>query len=187
MRNPRLGRTYAKALMEVALEQQTADQVLSDMELLAQLCQKVADFRNLMTSPIVTSDKKDKIFQSVVGSKTSQTTQTFFKLLLRKGRENGLQDIAEQYILMYRAYKKIKTVKVITAAPVNDDFYASLEARLQSSYSGYSFVMNKAVDSSLIGGFVIEMGDKIVDASIKRDLNDIKLQFLNNIYVSNIR
>jgi F-type H+-transporting ATPase subunit delta len=91
------------------------------------------------------------------------------------------------FIAQYRTMKHISQVRLITAAPVSEDVKEGIRSRVAASMPGQTVELSTDVQPDLIGGFVLEMGDKLVDASIRRDLNDVKKQFLKNLYVPDLR
>lgn len=187
MQNPRLASRYAKSLLDLAQEQNSLDATLNDVKLLDAVSKGSRDFENMLRSPIIKADKKLDILNAVIGNRLSPLTQAFVKLLVNKGREANLPEIAAAFIMQYKEMKNIKTVKLTTATPINDMVKNAILSKVTASLNGSSVEMKETVDESLIGGFVLEMDDKLFDASIRRDLNDVKSQFLKNIYVSDIR
>ncbi|PZF73812.1 ATP synthase F1 subunit delta [Taibaiella soli] len=184
MQNPRLASRYAKSLLELAVEQNKLDSTLADMQLLSAICLQSRDFLNMLRSPIIKADKKQHIIDAVVGQNISPLTKAFMSLLINKGREANLDEIAEAFIGQYKELKNIRTVKLTTAVAVNDSVKAAIIHKLLGSTSQDKIDLETAVDPSLIGGFVVELEDKLIDASIRRDLNEIKAQFTKNLHVS---
>lgn len=187
MQNPRLASRYAKSLLDLAMEQNSLDTTLNDVKLLDAVSKGSRDFENVLRSPIIKADKKLDIINAVIGNRLSPLMGAFVKLLVNKGREANLPEIAGAFIAQYKEMKNIKTVKLTTATPINDTVKNAILNKITASLNGSSVEMKEAVDESLIGGFVLEMDDKLFDASIRRDLNDVKSQFTKNIYVSDIR
>lgn len=185
MPNPRLASRYAKSLLDLAIEQNTLDATLKDVQLL-EATGKNREFANMLRSPIIKGDKKQEILKAIFGSNLGQLTQAFVNLLVSKGREANLPEIATAFISQYKAMKNIKTVKLITASPVSDVVKESIRKKVVASMPDAQVELVEEVDASLIGGFVLQMDDKLFDASIRRDLNDVKSQFLRNIYVSQL-
>jgi F-type H+-transporting ATPase subunit delta len=186
MQNPRLAARYAKSLIDLAIEQNCLDAVQADMALVQQICKGNADFVSLLRSPIVASDKKENIINAILQGKVTGLTGQFTKLLAAKGREGNLPEIATAYTEQYNTLKNIRTIKLTTAGPISDDVKNNIVAKVKGNDT-YDINLETAVDESLIGGFVVEVGGNIVDASILRDLNDIKKQFLKNDFIQNIR
>lgn len=184
MLNPRLASRYAKSLIDISVEQNCLEETLKDMQLVQNICQQNFDFVALMRSPIIKADKKTAIIEAIFTNRASKLTITFFKLLITKGREKFIDEIAHAFITQYRHNKKMRMVKLTTASPVDDSVVNVLKAKLANLYQGSSIHIETAVDPALLGGFVLDMGDKLMDASIARDLNDIKKQFSKNLYVA---
>ncbi|MDR3681418.1 MAG: ATP synthase F1 subunit delta [Flavipsychrobacter sp.] len=187
MQNPRLASRYAKSLLDLAIEQNSLDATLVDMQLLDGICTQSREFVNVLRSPIIKADKKAEILKAVLLNRTNVLTTAFVMLLVNKGREASLPEIATAYIQQYRELKNIKTVKLTTARPVNDAVKQGILARISNNLTNKGTVeLTTAVNPDLIGGFVLEMEDKLYDASVLRDLRDIKAQFLDDSYVSKL-
>lgn len=185
MQNPRLASRYAKSLLQLAVEQNQLDSTLADMQLLAAICKQSHDFLNMLRSPIIKADKKQHIIDAVVGQNINPLSQAFMKLLINKGREENLDEIAEAFIGQYKELKNIRTVKLTTAAPVTDTVKASILQKLLGNIPQNEIDLKTEVDPSLIGGFIVELEDKLIDSSVRRNLNEIKSQLTKNLYVSN--
>ena len=186
MQNPRLATRYAKSLLDLSVEQNELAEVYADMKLLQQINKLNPDFVALLRSPIITSDKKDKIIDAVVGDKVSKLTMLFVRLLTTKTRESNLPEIVTAFITQYNKLKNIQTVKLTTATAISDDLKNSIIAKLKDSVTG-DIEIETSVQDELIGGFKLEIGGTLIDATILRDLNDVRKQFLNNEYIHNIR
>jgi len=186
MTNPRLATRYAKSLLDLSIEQNQLEAVYADMKLLKGINKSNPDFVALLRSPIITADKKDKILDAVIGKNISQISMLFIRLLTTKKRESNLPEIVTAFLEQYNKLKNIQTVKLTTATPISDELKNSIIARVKSADSS-AIEIETAVKEELIGGFKLEIGGTLIDASILRDLNDIKRQFLNNEYIHNIR
>lgn len=186
MQNPRLATRYAKSLLDLSVEQNELAEVYADMKLLQQINKSNPDFVALLRSPIINSDKKDKIIDAVVGDKVSKLTMLFVRLLTTKTRESNLPEIVTAFITQYNKLKNIQTVKLTTATAISDDLKNSIIAKLKDSVTG-DIEIETSVQDELIGGFKLEIGGTLIDATILRDLNDVRKQFLNNEYIHNIR
>jgi F-type H+-transporting ATPase subunit delta len=186
MTNPRLAARYAKSLLDLAVEQNQLDAVYADMKFLQQVNKSNPDFVAMLRSPIITSDKKDKIIDAIIGNKVCKLTMLFINLLTTKTRESNMPEIVTAFIQQYNALKNIQTVKLTTATPISEELKQSIVAKVRSSTST-AVEIETSVKEELIGGFKLEVGGTLIDASILRDLNDVRKQFLNNEYIHNIR
>jgi F-type H+-transporting ATPase subunit delta len=187
MNNPRLATRYAKSLVDIATEQSQLDAVQADMQLIKSICKSNADFTAVLVSPIIKGDVKGKIINAVTNGKISKLSEMFISLLVTKGRESNLPEIAEAYITQYNTIHNIRRVKVTTAVPMSDELRNSILAKVQAEGTSAKIEMETAVKDELIGGFVLETENTLVDASILRDLKDIKKQFMNNDYIHKLR
>jgi F-type H+-transporting ATPase subunit delta len=186
MPNPRLASRYAKSLLDLAVEQKQLDATLKDIELLHSISKQSRDFTNMLRSPIIKADKKHTIINAVIGDNISALSKAFINLLVTKGREANLPEIAEAFISQYKVLNNIKTVKLTTATPVSDAVKQAIHNKVLASMpANVKVELKEEVNPELIGGFVLQMDDKLFDASIRRDLNDVKAQFLKNMYISN--
>jgi len=187
MQNPRLAARYAKSLLDLAIEQNSLEVTLKDMQLLDGICKESRDLVNMLRSPIINADKKAEILKAIVGSRVGTLTNAFAILLVNKGREGVLAEIAQAFIEQYRELKNIKTVKLTTAHPVQDNVKQVILKQITGSLAANTSVeLQTEVDPEIIGGFVLEMDDKLYDASVSRDLKDLKAQFLDDSYVSKL-
>ncbi len=187
MQNPRLAARYAKSLLDLAIERNSLDAALEDIRLLDNICRQSRDFENMLRSPVIKAGKKLQIIDAVLGTSISALTKGFITLLVNKSREASLPEIASAFISQYKELKKIKTVKLTTASMVGEPVKEAIRARVAAGLPGHTVDLSARVDPDLIGGFVLEMEDKLFDASIRKELNDIRTQFLGNAYVSELR
>ncbi len=187
MNNPRLASRYAKSLIDIATEQNQLNAVQADMQLIKSICKSNPDFTAVLVSPIIKGDVKSKIINAVTNGKVSNLSDMFISLLVRKGRESNLPEIAEAFITQYNIINNIRKVKVTTATPMSDELRNSILAKVQAEGTAAKIEMETLVNDELIGGFVLETENTLVDASILRDLKDIKKQFMNNDYVHKLR
>lgn len=187
MHNPRLAGRYAKSLIGLAVEKDQLEVIYNDMLFMQAVCKNSREFVTLLKSPVVTADKKDAILKAITGGKISEITAAFNKLLINKGRESVLPEIITAFIEQYKKYKGIHTVKLTTAVPVGEEVKQQIVARIQEQTAMKNVELETAVKDELIGGFVLELGDTLVDGSIAYDLNKIKSQFMNNDFIYKIR
>lgn len=188
MNNPRLAGRYAKSLLDLSVEQNQLDTVCADMKWLQRLCKSSRDFVNVLHSPIIKPTTKEKIISSVINGNVSALTTAFIQLLVKKAREINLPEIVEAFIDQFNTLRNIHKVKITTADPISEEMKAAIMRNVEAgAKAGQTFEIETAVKPELIGGFLLETKGSLVDASILRDLKDIKKQFLNNDYLHKIR
>jgi F-type H+-transporting ATPase subunit delta len=187
MPNPRLASRYAKSLIDLALEKGELEKIFADMQWLQQVIKGSREFANLLRSPIVKGDKKEKIVETIIGSRVTNITSLFVRLLITKGRESNLPEIITSFISQYKEHKHIHPVKLTTATPINEDLKKAFIDQIKKTSDMQNIELQTAVNEDLIGGFVLEAGDKLIDASIAYDLRQIARQFENNDFVYKLR
>lgn len=187
MPNPRLATRYAKSLFDLAREKNSLEDTLKDMQLLSSICHQSRDFENMLRSPIIKADKKKHVVDAVLQDSIHAITKGFVDLLISKGREANLPEIAQAFISQYNISKNIKTLKLTTAIPLDVKMQEAIRARVAGSMKDNTIELKTEVKPELIGGFVLEMEDKLFDASVRRDLNDIKNELIDTSYISKMR
>ena len=185
--NPRLAARYAKSILDLSIEKGQLEEVHKDMLFLYETCRSSREFVNFLHSPVIKPDKKGKILDAILGGKISALTTAFIKLLLHKERESYLPEIAPAFVDQYKTYKGIRTVKLTTAVAVDESIKNAILQKVRSGENGHEIELDTAVREELIGGFILELGDRMVDASVAHELNTIKKQFQNNDFIYKIR
>jgi F-type H+-transporting ATPase subunit delta len=187
MPNPRLASRYAKSLLDLAVEKGQLEEVFADMQWLQAVCKSNPDFVNLLRSPVIAASTKKKIVDAVTTGKIGVMTSGFNSLLITKHRESFLPEIVNAFVASYKVHKNIHVVKLTTASPVGDDVKQAIVQQVKNA-SGYDNIeLEEKVDADIIGGFVLQIGDKLVDASISYDLKMIARQFENNDFIYKVR
>jgi F-type H+-transporting ATPase subunit delta len=176
---------YAKSLLELAVEKGQLEKVYADMQLVQSVYQGNKDFVNFLNSPIIHLDKKQAVIKAVFGNNISDISLGFFKILTDKRRENYLGDIAKAFIEQYKEHKDITTAVVTSAAGIDGSAREKILKLVKDQVKGEVELVEK-VDKDLIGGFVLRIGDKQVDASISRKLNELRKSFSENPHTINI-
>ena len=178
----RIASRYAKSLMDLAVEQGKLEVVFQDVNAFAEAT-KNRDLALLLKSPIVKSDKKEKVLDAIFSDKIDALTNSFLHIIIRKGRESQLAEIAQEFINQYREKKGISIVNVVSAEPISEDTLSSIRKKLvDSKLTRGNIEFKTAIDKSLIGGFVISFEDKLYDASIKHQLDELRKEFSSKEY-----
>jgi len=187
MLNPRLASRYAKALLDISIEKNQLETVYADVQWLRAICKSSADFVNLLRSPIIKADKKQKIVDAITQNNINNITAGFLKLMISKGRESNLPEVLPAFINLYKQHNNIHSVILTTAVPVSDEVKNNIVNQVKRSAGVEKIELEEKVNPDLIGGFVLEMGDQMVDASIAYDLREVAKQFKNNDFIYKVR
>ncbi|QCK13814.1 ATP synthase F1 subunit delta [Mangrovivirga cuniculi] len=169
----RVASIYAKSLLELAKEKGQLEEVKKDMDMLDDLCKKNHEFSLFLKNPIITENKKEKVMDKIFKGKVSDLTLRFFELLSRKDREEFLIMIPEQFNNRYNELKGIVEVSVVSAVDIDESMMKEFVS-LSKKYTDKTPNISTSIDPSLIGGFILTIGDKRLDQSVKGKLNRIK-------------
>jgi F-type H+-transporting ATPase subunit delta len=180
MSNIRLAARYAKSLLDLAIEKNEVEKVFSDMQWLQSLCNGNRDFVNMLRNPVIKTVAKSKIIKEITAGNTGQMVDDFIQLLIHKGRENALPEITKTFIQQYKEYKGIYPVKLITALPLGEELKNKIIQQIKAVSKMKNIELEAVVNPDIIGGFVLQSGDKLVDASVSNHLKEIARQFQKN-------
>ena len=183
MKETKVASRYAKSLLDLAIEQNSLEEAYADMRLVLNAVEENRDLELLLLSPIVKTDKKLAILDKVFAGQLHKVTAEFLKIITRKKREYLIGDIAQSFVLKYKAHKGILTAEVTTAVPLDDLLRSKVEA-IVKKLNHREIELIEKVDPELVGGLVLRVGDKQVDASVSRMINDLKLSFSKNPYIA---
>lgn len=168
---------YAKSLIDLSTEQNALEQIKSDMVLLAKVIDDHSELEAILNNPIVPLDKKAGILSDVFGTKVHEVTKAFLKLIVSKGRSAIIFGVAKSFISQYNAIKGIVTAEVTSATELTDANRAEIIAIVKKEIGANEVLIKEKVNSKLIGGFVLKVGDRQFDASISSGLNKLKKEF----------
>jgi F-type H+-transporting ATPase subunit delta len=178
----RIASRYAKSLLDLADDQKAMDEVVSDMEGFSKMVEN-RDLYLLLKSPIINIGKKAEIFDALFEGKMTKLTKSFLDIVLRKGRESLLPEIAAEFINQYNKMKGVSSVVLTTASPVSAEALEAIKAKLLNSSATDQVVdVETKVDESIIGGFIVEIGDKLIDASVSHKLAELSKAMTNKEY-----
>lgn len=179
----RIASRYAKSIIDLATERGELEEVLSDMQGMQEAV-KNRDLYLLFKSPIIKSDKKRAVFNAIFDGKISNLSSEFFNIIMRKGREQYIPEIATDFIRQYKENSHITTIQLTTAHAIDQSILDGIEAKLlASNVTDKKVEIENKVDESLVGGYILKIGDKLYDDSVKGKLEKLKKAFAKNEYV----
>ena len=174
---------YAKGLMQFAVESGQAKQINEEMIDLKKTIEGSRDLSAFLGSPVFDSKRKAEVAKEIFKG-FSPAVQNFIRLVINHGREKGLKEIANQYIDLYNQSNNIRIAEVTTATELNDGLINEIVSKAKESMgANYTFQVESKIDPSLIGGFILRVGDKQIDTSVKNRLNRLKKEFDKNEYI----
>lgn len=163
---------YAKSLLELSLETNTTDKVIANMQAIVDACTDNREFSLFLNSPIISVEKKISVFETLF-SNFEAITQKFIRLITTNGREYMLGVIAAKYLKLVKEQQGISEVTLTSAIALDEATKTAILAKVKSLTTAKVDLTEK-IDENLIGGFTIQIGDQMVDASVVNQLNTLK-------------
>ena len=183
MSSYRLSARYAKSLLDLAIEKNQLSEVFNDVHYFNDVLKSVRELNLLLKNPVINADKKQKVIEQVFYPKFNNITKEFLKLVVAKHREEFLPEFATEFISQYNQHKNITVVKVTSAVQLDEAQLSQIKNLLKSDSSISNVEFQTKVDENIIGGYVLQYGDKLYDASIARALEMLDNNFLDNSYI----
>jgi F-type H+-transporting ATPase subunit delta len=184
MKGTRAAQRYAKAILDLAKEKNTADIVFTDMQQISQTIAKSEDLSAMLKSPVVNSTVKKASLKEIFKD-TGEITQGAFDVLVENGRINILDLVAKNYIVRYNTMNRSQEAVVTSAVPLTAELEEKILAKVKE-LTGTGAKIKNVVNKDIIGGFVLRVGDLQYDASVSRNLNRLKRELKTNSYISSI-
>jgi F-type H+-transporting ATPase subunit delta len=184
MADIRVASRYVKSLLGLAVEQKSLEEVHRDMQLFAQVCMENRNFVNMLRSPVIRHENKRVILKKLFDGKVSPLTMAILSIVTKKNREAVLPEIATEFHNAYNLYKGIGKAYLTTTIPADKELLEIMEAISKKLSNKETIEMQTSVDSNLIGGFILNVGDRRIDASVRSKLRILGIKFEEHYYVT---
>jgi F-type H+-transporting ATPase subunit delta len=179
MNDSKISIRYSRAIFQSALEKEILDKVYQDMIFISEIC-KIAETKDFLGSPIIVPSKKEAIFHKMLGGNVEEITLSLIDLIVKNGRESFIPAIARVFIHETKKFKGI-TESVLTTAVKVDDKVKKQIADLISEGFKTKVELKETIDPEIIGGFILQIDDNYIDASIRNKLRKIKKELIGNV------
>ena len=183
MSHTRIASRYAKPLLELATEKGSLEAVAHDMNEFSTLCNSNREFVLMLKNPIVGHLKKLAILKKIFTGKVNELTLSIFDIISRKNREQYLPEIAQEFHRQYNVQMGIVEASITTVVPLSAELRKEIDS-LVEKITGKKVELTEKIDETIIGGFVLKIGDRQIDDSVSSKLNELKLKFSQNHYVN---
>jgi F-type H+-transporting ATPase subunit delta len=171
--NTRVSRRYSKALFDASTKAGIIDKMDIDVNLIYLSLLEVRKLNLLFKSPVVNKKIKLNILAEIFGSKIEKLTFNFIKLLMDHNREIILSDILEDFIKYSKYQKGIVDVKVKTVVDIDDNIKNNIIKNIENKFNK-KISAKFEIDKNIIGGFTAQIDDSVIDASIFRQLENLR-------------
>ncbi|MEN8884920.1 MAG: ATP synthase F1 subunit delta [Winogradskyella sp.] len=169
---------YAKAVLSLATDQKSAEAVSNDMKAISNAIAQSEDLRQMLQSPVVRSSDKKAVLTQVF-KEANVTTTNLIDTLISNKRLALLNDVAASYTQLYDQMRGTQVATVTTAVALTDDLKAKVLAKVKE-LTGKDAEVKSIIDESILGGFILRVGDIQYNASISNKLNKLKREFTLN-------
>lgn len=166
---------YAQALYELADEQRATDKVAADLSAFAAMIAESPDLQRFIKSPVFSAEEQIKALSALL-TKAGITgiAANFFKLVAAKRRLFAISDMIADYHKLHDFERGLSRADVTVAEPLKDAHVEALKAALLDITRGKNVEMSVKVDPSILGGLIVRLGSRMVDASLKTKLNSLR-------------
>lgn len=170
---------YALALVKYARESGQGELICSEAETLENALHTIPELRSMVTaaSDAVSAFDKKKLLQSALGNRMSQEMSRFLTLLNKNGRMELVEDILRDFVDIYHLGVGIRKAQLVTATEPSERLLQRLKDLVKEK-TGDDVIIKVDVDPSIIGGFVFDIDEYLMDASVKRQLDLIREQYI---------
>ena len=174
-----IAKRYAKALLTYAVEQKAEDQVYEEILMFHQSYRHIKEVAEVLDNPILPDKEKVSVICQAASTAASPVFRKFAELVVAHHRESVFIFIAHNYVKLYRELKHISIGRLVTAVPVSDKEADRLEKWIEEQTANSTdVILDRKVDPNILGGFIFEIDDWRLDASVATQFELIKKQFI---------
>ena len=173
MNNGKISIRYAKALLSSAKEAKVEENVYSEMITLESAFAQIDLLKQAMANPTLTKEEKIKLIKTIFGNKASKLTQGFISLVIENGREDYFLRIALSFQELYRKDKNIVVTHLTTAIEADENIKSQIIKSVEQQQENSKVELRTQVNPEIIGGYILDVDGKRLDASIIRQLSKL--------------
>ncbi len=178
----KVARRYAKSLLLLAIDRGEQKPIFDQLEQFAKVANENRDLRVLLNSPVVPKDKKISIIQTIFAGIFGELMSGFVSLLTKNNRERLLHQISLAYMELYKEEHKIVSARVTTAIAMDDEFRQRIRGVVGAIENNEIEILEE-VDADIIGGLKLRIGDLQADATVSRQLKEIRNKLTSEDYI----
>jgi len=184
MAEQKVSARYASSLLESAIQKNLLEAVSNDIELVSSVLKQNPNLNRMLENPVVKPDIKSSVLEEIFKSKINSETMEFMLFVIKKKREEILPSILEKFKELRDIKLGFVNVNVSVASEFSDSQKKELQNKLQNKLKK-KVRMNYKVDEKILGGFIVQAGDTVYNASIKHQLDLLKKHFVEGSPITN--
>lgn len=179
MKGTIIAKRYAKSLLDLSLENNNSEKVNNDMVQLSEICADSADLVSVLNNPTINAVKKTEVFTALFEGKMEKESLGFINLITENSRETLLPAIAQSFIKLFKQHNNVLDVELISTVVLDEATKSKILDKVKSNYEGATIQLTESIDESILGGFIVKIGDMQIDSSVASQLSNLKNVLLN--------
>jgi F-type H+-transporting ATPase subunit delta len=164
---------YSKALFELALEQDSLEQLQSDLKMIKGVCSEHPEFQDALTNPLIAEGVKARLLEELFSENVQPLTFRFLQLVSQKKRSGFLLEMIDHFLERVLDYQDIVSGILISAKPLDEEQVSAVRKNIELM-TKKTVLLSEQVDENLIGGFIVRIKDTVIDLSIKTQLEKLR-------------
>lgn len=173
-----LSSSYADALFEIAMEENIADEILEQTQVISQVLRENADFVKLLGAPMISKEEKAEFVDSIFTQKINRNLLNYMKVMIQRKDTAVMGESFRLYEKLYNRHFGIEKAVAITAVPMSEQLQTRLTEKLEKT-TGKKIILTNRVDETCLGGVILEFSDMQINDSIAQKLETLKTQLKN--------
>jgi F-type H+-transporting ATPase subunit delta len=182
MNDSKISVRYSHALFQSAIEKKMIDRVYRDMAYISEMC-RIPEIRDLLNSPIILPAKKREIMHNLLGEELEKLTLSFIDMVIKNTRESYIPAIARVFVSDTLKHKGITETILTTAVGTNEKVKKEISYLVSSTFNT-KVELKEIIDKDIIGGFILKIDDKLIDASIRNKLRKIEKELKSKTFTA---
>lgn len=170
---------YANAILDLSQQNNATEEVYRNASELLSIIKSNRELYNFLKSPLIKSDKKEKIIRQLFEKNIHSILIHFITILCKRRREYLLPEILNAIILEYKKRNNIITVQLTTAFQFDENLRKSITDKIKQFKQYSKIELHEQIDESIIGGFILRTDNQQIDASIKTQLQQLYQSAIN--------
>ncbi len=167
---------YASALMSLAQSRNLTEEFGNEIRSLLELLENSAELKNFLDNPVIKPQDKKAVLQRITGDQVNPLLRNFLMLLVDRGRILFLQGIGQQYLVLLRKLNQTVLAEITSAHPLTEAQQNTLTEKVKAMTNARSVEVSTTIDPDLLGGVIIKVGSRVVDASLRGQLRRIGMK-----------
>ena len=179
MNESKISVRYAKALFNAGKEDNSLDALKNDIDILYQGINEIPELQYIIQSPVIRAKEKIRLFEEAFKGVFSQLTNTFIRLVLDNRREEYLAGMARYFMDLLKTEQNIQYAEFISVTSINENIRKSIIKLIEKKFKA-AVDLRELIDTSIIGGYILRVGDQQIDASIASKLTRIQKELIHS-------